>query len=250
MIVELFGPPGAGKTTFAMALDVRLRERGNATKMHLSLRPGEDRSQFGLPHHNVSWHTFSDPLLRITRPILQLIVAKAASNGDTSIRSLVAKLPKNHQVTALRMRQYLIRLSSAWREAQHSNSVAIFDQAYVQAIVSILIASKQLEDGDIIDLIAITPRCDLAIRVEAPLGEVGTRLTARAQAIGRIGRFLESKSGAPIDWAQTCERVKTGLQRYGRTAVDVHSTDRDTLLVEVERICSKIEQIHCLEARK
>ena len=42
MIVELFGPPGVGKTTFACAVADRLRERGRDVKLVLSYRPSED----------------------------------------------------------------------------------------------------------------------------------------------------------------------------------------------------------------
>jgi adenylate kinase family enzyme len=41
MIIELFGPPGAGKTTFARALAARLRERGHTVDLILSQRPAE-----------------------------------------------------------------------------------------------------------------------------------------------------------------------------------------------------------------
>ncbi|MFX7784348.1 hypothetical protein ABTJ92_19175, partial [Acinetobacter baumannii] len=42
----LFGPPGSGKTTFAYALSHRLRERGYASSVVLSYRPGDASSAF------------------------------------------------------------------------------------------------------------------------------------------------------------------------------------------------------------
>ena len=41
MIVEIFGPPAAGKTTLAHALAGQLRERGFAVDLALSYRPSE-----------------------------------------------------------------------------------------------------------------------------------------------------------------------------------------------------------------
>ena len=41
MIIELFGPPGAGKTTFAQALKRHLREAGYIVEPVFSNRPAE-----------------------------------------------------------------------------------------------------------------------------------------------------------------------------------------------------------------
>jgi RecA/RadA recombinase len=44
VIIEFFGPPGAGKTTFSHSLAARLRDAGYTVEVHLSARPGEEDS--------------------------------------------------------------------------------------------------------------------------------------------------------------------------------------------------------------
>ena len=60
MIIELFGPPGSGKTTFARSLAARLRERGHTVDLILSHRPAEclprqSRSAWDLPTQQISF---------------------------------------------------------------------------------------------------------------------------------------------------------------------------------------------------
>ena len=247
MIVELFGPPGVGKTTFAIALGARLREGGSSTKLYLSSRPGEDRPRRELPART-HCHALTDPLRRIARPLMQFIAARAVRDQayDSSARALAAKLPPG-RVAALRMRQYLVRLSAAWREAQRSDRIAIFDQAYVQAMASILIASGHIADEDVMGLIAVAPRADLAIRIDAPIPEVASRLEHRAQVIGRVGRLFESKLGDPLAYARATERLQAGLERDGRVVATVSSTDPAALPIEVQRACSEIDRIRWSE---
>ena len=95
MIVEFFGPPGAGKTTFAQALAARLREGGQKVDVHLSARPGEDRAISAFNGEASTRQNLIDPLRRLGRPLAQLIalrIARAQAN-DSSTDILVANLP-------------------------------------------------------------------------------------------------------------------------------------------------------------
>ena len=47
MIVELFGPPGMGKTTFAAALTQGMREHGCPIEPVVSYRPAEQEAGQG-----------------------------------------------------------------------------------------------------------------------------------------------------------------------------------------------------------
>jgi hypothetical protein len=251
VIVEFFGPPGVGKTTFAIALGARLRDGGSATKVYLSSRPGEECGSPDSPAggRQSRGAAFSDPLRRIARPVMQLIAARMARDQthDASTQALVAKLPRAHPVASLRMRQYLVRLSAAWREAQGSDRIAIFDQAYVQAMASILIAGGRSEPEDVMDLIAVAPQADLIIRIEAPVGVVEGRLEHRAQGIGWMGRLFESKLGGPAAYADAVEKLQAGLKRDGCATVHVRSVDAAGLRAEVEGVREEIERVRLPE---
>jgi thymidylate kinase len=251
VIVEFFGPPGVGKTTFAIALGANLRDVGHATKIYLSSRPGEEP---GGPDRPIDGRqrrgpALSDPLRRIARPVVQLIAARMTGDRtyDASTEALVGKLPHGHPVASLRMRQYLLRLATAWREAQGSERIAIFDQAYVQAMASILIAGGPAEREDVMNLVAIAPRADLVIRIDAPVEIVEDRLAHRAQAIGWMGRLFESKQGGPAAYADAVEKLEAGLKRNDRAIIPVHSVGTAELRAEAERVCEEIERVWRLE---
>ena len=245
-IIELFGPPGVGKTTFAVALGARLREGGRSTQLYLSSRPGEEQASpcFRAEGARAPNNPFADSLKRVVRPVMQLIAAKAVGEQayDASVRALAEKLPRGSRVAALRMRQYLVRLSSAWHEAQMGDRTAIFDQAYVQAIASILVARGFVHEEDVEGLIAIAPRSDLVIKIDASIAEVEARLEHRAHAIGRIGRLFESKLGGPVAYTQAAARLQSELLRVGRAVINVSSADAKTLRAEVERVYDEIER--------
>jgi len=48
MIIEFFGPPGSGKTTFAHALAQQLRGKGYHAKVALSYKPSTRAAKYDL----------------------------------------------------------------------------------------------------------------------------------------------------------------------------------------------------------
>src|SRR5262249_5734320 len=73
MIIELFGPPGSGKTTFASALATRLRESGHIVDLTLSYRPAERPSRspsFGSGASEISPYPVAQ---RLCRPLLEML---------------------------------------------------------------------------------------------------------------------------------------------------------------------------------
>jgi thymidylate kinase len=250
VIVELFGPPGAGKTTFSHALAARLRDAGRTVDVHLSARPGEEIPTLMPRADAIAKRSVADPLRRLMRPLLELIAAITTDvkARDPSTETLVSKLPRGHRVAALRMRQYLIRLSAAWREALQSERIVIFDQGYVQAISSILLTNQRMPDEDVTTMLSVVPQSDLAIRVEAPIEEIESRLKRREEAIGWLGRLFESKLGEPTDHVCATDRVQAGLKRTGRAVLNLNSADPEMLGLEIERARLEISRVPQKEA--
>lgn len=245
MIVEFFGPPGAGKTTCARALAARLRDGGQAVDVHLSARPGEECAISAFNGKASTRRNLIDPLRRLGRPLAQLIALRiaGAQASDSSTDMLVANLPGGHQIAALRMRQYLVRLSATWRSARNSERIAIFDQGYVQAVSSILLAMERASDDDVMAMLLVTPPSDLAIRIEAPITDIEGRLRRRGQTIGRLGRFFESNLGKPTDHAHVADRLQSGLRRAGRVVLRVNSADEQPLAIDLERARREIGKV-------
>jgi len=130
MIVELFGPPGVGKTTFAQALAARLRERGYGSTLALSYRPSEGPTIAGFDGLARRWFP---AFRRVTRPAIESLMVAHCLPADspeacaaTTLRNL---FPPRGVIMALKLRHYLLRLSAQWHAAARTQDVVIFAQA-------------------------------------------------------------------------------------------------------------------------
>src|SRR5215813_2831336 len=109
MIIELFGPPGAGKTTFAHALTTRLRERGYDVQLTLSYRPAELPSQPQRGRSTAPRYWITPVIHRLSRPLVEMIaIARhpcALSHDIGAAAGLVGLLPPRNVAVAMRFSQ-------------------------------------------------------------------------------------------------------------------------------------------------
>jgi hypothetical protein len=231
MIVECFGPPGAGKTTLALALTERLQANGLNALSRLSARPGEELHGGNGCHHSPS--LFAAAARRLLVPATELVTAVIQSPADRAVRNTTGALTSawadGEFFRGLRMKQYLMRLANAWTAAAKSENIWVFDQAYVQAIANIMQVRPRFSDADATAMLDTIPKSDLIIRVETPIDDIRTRLTRRQRMIGRIGELFEEYSGTVVEQAATAKRLDALLSRSGRCMLTVTSRDDKAL---------------------
>jgi hypothetical protein len=228
LILEFFGPPGSGKTTFAIGLANHLRAAGYPVVLRLSARPGEN-SPAGAP----SPQPFSDAFRRLVVPACELmfnVAKKPNASGSGRVASeLTQALPQGEIFRALRMRQYLARLSNAWAQAARTRKIWIFDQAYIQAIASIAEVQPGIDDATIGGLLDVVPQSDLAIRVEAPVKDIESRISRRMELAGRVGRLFEERRSDAPEQTALAQRIDGLLGRRGRQVLSLNSADGELL---------------------
>lgn len=236
MIVELFGPPGGGKTTFASALTAFLRERGQAVDPLMSYRPAEQAyAPAGTAHTR---HQPAAPLQRLARPVVEMLATAghllSHSNDFRATAELMQLLPTRDLMWAIRLRQYLWRLFRIWDTAVRSSGVVVFDQAFVQAVGSLALLARAPEGACIGRALDAIPRADLLIQIDAPRDALAARLTRRQQHQGRVERLLELDLQTNLAFGETIGDLQARLCARGRPVLRLECADQPTLRAGVE----------------
>ncbi len=230
MIIEFFGPPGSGKTTFSLTLADRLRAGGYSASLRLSARPREEVLTI-VPNGDEE-PTFRTAARRLIFPAYELIAkaggwSKTPSNGRVA-SMLSQALPQGQILRSLRMRQHLMRLSNVWSQACTSQDIWIFDHAYIQAVASIALVQPSMTDESIVALLQAAPQADIAFRVEAPISDLEVRLGRRHRHMGGLGRMFEETSVGVQEHAALAKRIEGLLRRLDRQVLALRSVEDET----------------------
>ena len=234
MIVELFGPPCVGKTTFACTVAARLRKHHHPVKLILSYRPSEDPLAFA---EGSAQPRTPAVLRRIARPMVEGFAAARTGNNrneDYSSAALMQLVSNNSVVQSLRVRQYLLRVHRNWLAAERSPDLTVFDQAFVQAICSSGQLNGNAHTGLLGQALDAVPEADLTVRLDAPRDLLETRLAERRQRQGRIERLLDRHVNSEALWVY--DEVHKLLRLRGRSIILVNSSNHVSLMDGVDRV--------------
>lgn len=243
MIVELVGPPGVGKSTFTRALTDLLGERGLAVEPVLSDRPAER-----VPASGRRWMPAADAavvasLRRLARPMTAMLAGAGLSgrSADSArIAELLRLLPPKSVMWRIRLRQYLFRLCRSWEIAAASSRIVLFDQAFVQALCSLVVLARAAEPARIGQAMDLLPSADLLIRLKAPREVLAARLDQRRHSQGRLERLFELDLPTNLSFGDVIDGLHPLLLARGHAMVSVDSADLPGLQNGVAQAAAEI----------
>ncbi len=245
MIIELFGHPGAGKTTFAHALSAGLRDRGHVVRLFLSYRPAEPPPSVHPCAGDAIRPQATAVARRLIRPAVEMLALArhpiANSHDIRKAATLIRLLPPRNMFWSARMSQYIVRLSHAWRQASQADHIVLFDQAFVQVVCSLMLFHRrELDEALIAQALDYVPKSDLLIRLDAPQEILKARLCDRIRRQSRIERLLELHQDTNLESMHLIDQVHERLQQCGQSVIRVASLDQCSLQESVLRVGNQI----------
>jgi thymidylate kinase len=253
MIIELFGPPGAGKTTFARALAARLRERGYIVDLVLSQRPAERSPHEIRSASDLSTQQISSMIRRLTRPFAEMLTMArhplTSSHDVGTALNLIKILPPSNTLWSLRVAQYVSRLSRAWFQASNTGHIVLFDQAFVQAVCSLVLLCGVVDELLISHALDAIPKSDLLVRLDAPTEILEARLVDRQRLESRIERLLELDLATSLKSLAIVDCLHELLRKGGRQIMNAASLDQHSLNEAVEQVEKQITAQFGMEQR-
>ncbi|TPM92578.1 hypothetical protein [Mesorhizobium sp. B2-1-3A] len=240
VIVELFGPAGSGKTTFAHALQRRLQAQGYVAKVVLSYQPGVHSTPLdpgGL------WYAFQ----RVVRAILRTaaFVFRPLNNAD-ELRltvKLVRILTPRNPIWLIRFSRYILALSVAWQYSVGDREIVIFDQGFIQAVCSLSLFSGVADTASLATVLDLIPTSDLAISVDAAEPLLSKRLKDRLFHQSYMERLFEADSKTNLQSIPIIRRVKSLLLGKERSTLSIDMSDERSLQEAIFRVEREIAEM-------
>lgn len=243
MIIELFGPPASGKTTFAHALAIALEKDGFDVQLIASSRPAERGSTAqGNPRALSSRRTvYTAPLSRAAKLTGAARVVLAGTPRDEFTTGLLDLLPPRTLLRWLRCRRFLSLLSHSWETAATSDRIVIFDQGFLTAVCSMALLTVSVDRSLLLSGLTLVPRPHLLIRLDAPWEILESRLQSRLARQSPVERWFEFDLKTSLEQIEMTNAIVHMLQENGERMMNVSSLDHRMLEEGLDRIVRNVK---------
>lgn len=233
MIIETFGPPGAGKTTFTEALAQRLHERGYVVDLMLTLPRIENPVfRFGgvIPAIVRVTHAIAADVAILCRP-------HQNAQGFRLAWDLLRLMPPKDVIWWIRLSQYVMRFSCVWSQSHRNrpNHIVIFDQGFVQVACTLALFSEA-DAETIARAMSLRARSDLMIRFDAPTDMLATRLHKRVDEKPGMEKWFEADVQTFLKAKPIIDYVESLLAATGDSMICVDSLDQARLSEAIDII--------------
>lgn len=239
LIIELFGPAAAGKTTLARALGAALDERGIAVWVVSSARPAEQhRSQRdGQPQLR---SRLMAPLTRTSKIVSALSALVPGTPVDPLVGQLIAALPPGGWIRTLRARRYLTQLCRTWAAARASDKVVIFDQGFFTSLCSLALLRGRIDRHALARGLTLIPQPDLLVRLDTPREVLEARLRKRLRRQGVLERLFENDIDVSLHQIELTSALDALKTERGHRSIPVSWIDRTGLASVVDAITREV----------
>ncbi|MBN9552001.1 MAG: polysaccharide biosynthesis C-terminal domain-containing protein [Alphaproteobacteria bacterium] len=236
MIIEFFGPPGSGKTTFAHTLAEQLRGKGYRARVALSYRPSTRVGSF-----DFGILLFVSRIMSAILSTSRILIFSVGQLSDLSMSlSLVRLITPKGQIWRVRIWRYILLLSRYWNRAEHSPEIVIFDQGYVQAIGSLAMFKGGADNDLLAKALSLAPQADLTVRLVVPSAVVENRLRRRMEHEPPAERIFEADLNVNMSSVGVFESINDLLAISGRKVISVENTDNRKKLEGICKVEKKI----------
>lgn len=231
MIIELFGPAAAGKTTLMRALQAAIAARGIPVRGISSALASSGAGR------DATWLA---GLLRASKVFGAVKGLMPGAPVDPLVGMLVGIFPPRQWNKALRVRRYLRHLCRSWNAAQECEGVVIFDQGFVNVLCSLALFSGYADGHALARGLALIPEPDLLVRVETPREQLEARLAKRLHEQGMFERLFMNDFPAALRQIDLVSLLDVLLAARHRRPMHVSWEDAAGLAGVVETIADAV----------